>query len=181
MFLYRFVRRRRPQSLVHTITSKQLFIFLSFLVGLLDLTYRLTDKILVNFRRDLDLEFSRFNPEFAISWPKMMRLPRSKKRTCRLMFEPQMWPLDLTLFMTLTLNFQGQLWNSPYLSQKWFNCQETKSRHIDWILSFKYDYRVWPWPRPWPWIFKVKYGIHYISAKNGPISWKQKANISIEF
>ena len=29
-------------------------------------------------------------------------------------------------------------------------------------------------------IFKVKYGICYISAKSGPIATKQKANISIE-
>ena len=29
-------------------------------------------------------------------------------------------------------------------------------------------------------ILKVKYGICYISAKNGPIATKQKANISIE-
>ena len=34
----------------------------------------------------------------------------------------------------------------------------------------------WPWPR----FFKVKYGICYISAKNGPIAMKRKANISIE-
>ena len=32
----------------------------------------------------------------------------------------------------------------------------------------------------WPWIFKIKYGICYISAKNGPIAMKWKANISIE-
>ena len=32
----------------------------------------------------------------------------------------------------------------------------------------------------WPWIFKVKYGISYISAKSGPIATKWKANISIE-
>ena len=38
----------------------------------------------------------------------------------------------------------------------------------------------WPWPWPWPWIFKVKYGISYISAKSGPIAIKRKANISIE-
>ena len=47
MFLYRFVRRSRrhpqPQSLVHVITFEQLFRFLSFLVGLIDLTYRLRD------------------------------------------------------------------------------------------------------------------------------------------
>ena len=34
--------------------------------------------------------------------------------------------------------------------------------------------------RPWPLIFKVKYGIFYISAKSGPIATKRKANISIE-
>ena len=39
---------------------------------------------------------------------------------------------------------------------------------------------VWPWPWPWPRFFKVKYGICYISAKNGPIATKRKANISIE-
>ena len=45
MFLYRFVRRRRrrPQILVHTITFKKLFGFLSFLAQLLALTCRLPD------------------------------------------------------------------------------------------------------------------------------------------
>ena len=33
---------------------------------------------------------------------------------------------------------------------------------------------------PWPWMFNVKYGICYISAKNGPIATKRKANIYIE-
>ena len=56
-----------------------------------------------------------------------------------------------------------------------------KSKYIDWILGLKCDHWVWPWSWPWPWIFKVKYRICSISAKNGPISTKQKANISIEF
>ena len=43
MFLYRFVRRRRPQILVHAITFEQLFGFLSFLAQLLVLTCRLPD------------------------------------------------------------------------------------------------------------------------------------------
>ena len=80
--------------------------------------------------------------------------------------------------MTLILNFQGQIWNLLYLSQKWFDCHETKSKHIDGTLSLKWDHQVWHWPWPWPWIFKVKYGICYISAKNGLIGTKQKANIS---
>ena len=81
---------------------------------------------------DLDLEFSRSNIEFAISQPKMVRLPRNEKQTYQLNSGAQMWPAGLTLAMTLTLNF------------------------------------------------KVKYRICYISAKNGPIATKRKANISIE-
>ena len=90
-----------------------------------------------------------------------------------------MWPSVLTLAMTLTLNFQGQIWNLLYLSQKWSDCHETKSKHIDWSQDLKCDHRVWPWTWPWPWKFKVKYGIA-ISAKNGPIATKRKANTSIE-
>ena len=82
--------------------------------------------------------------------------------------------------MTLTLHCQGQIWNLLYLSQKWSNCHETKSKHIDWTLGLKCDHRVWPWPWPWSWNFKVKYGFCYISAKNGAIATKRKANISID-
>ena len=38
-----------------------------------------------------------------------------------------------------------------------------------------------PWSWLWPQIVKDKYKICYISAKNGPISSKQNANISSEF
>ena len=90
-----------------------------------------------------------------------------------------MWPPDLTLAMTLTLNFQGQMRNWLYICQKWSDCHETKSKHISWTLDIKYDQQIWPWPWPWPWIFKVKYEICYISTKSGLIVTKQKANISI--
>ena len=117
---------------------------------------------------------------FAISQPKIVRLPRNEKQTYWLNSTAQMWPSGLTLAMTLTLNFQGQMYNLLYLSQKWSNCHETKSKHIDWTLGLKCDHQVWHWPWPWPWIFKVKYRICYISAKNGLIASKQKASISIE-
>ena len=88
MFLYRFVRRRRrrrrrrrPQILVHAITFEQFLGFLSFLAQLLALTCRLPNYIFVDFRRDLDLDFSKSNMEFAISQPKMVRLPRNEKQT----------------------------------------------------------------------------------------------------
>ena len=86
---------------------------------------------------------------------------------------------------TLTLNFQGQLWNLLYLSQKWSDCHKTKSKHVDWTPGHKchcgFDLQEsWPWLWPWPWIFKVKYGICYISAKNGLMATKRKANILME-
>ena len=117
---------------------------------------------------NLDLEFSRSNMEFAISRPKMVLFLRNGNQTYPLNLRPQMWPLGVTLAMTLTLNFQGQIWNLLYLSQKWSDCHETKSKHIDWTLGLKCHHRVWPWPWPWPWIFKVNYGICYISTKSGP-------------
>ena len=82
--------------------------------------------------------------------------------------------------MSLTLNFQVQIWNLLYLCQKWSNCHETKSKLINWTLGLKGDHQIWPWPWPWPWIFKIKYGICYVSTKSGPIATKRKANISIE-
>ena len=129
---------------------------------------------------DLDLEFSRSNAELAISLPEMVRLPRNEKSTHQLNFRPQMWPSDLTLAMTLTLNFQGQMRNWLYLYQKWSDCHETKSQHISWTLGLKCDHQTWPWPWPWPWIFKVKCGIGYISTRNGPIATKRKVNTSVE-
>ena len=110
----------------------------------------------------------------------MVWLPRNKEQTHPLNSRLQMGPSGLTLAMTLTLNFQGQISIWLYLSQKWSDCHEMKSKHIDWTLGFKWDHQVWPWRWPWPWIFKVKYRIEYISAKNGAIATKQKANISID-
>ena len=46
--------------------------------------------------------------------------------------------------------------------------------YITWLHFGRFS--SWPWPS----IFKVKYKICYISAKNGPIAMKRKANISIE-
>ena len=108
----------------------------------------------------------------------MVRLPRNEKQTHRLNSRLQMGPSDFTLALTLTLNFQGQIWNWLYLCQKWSDCHETKSEHIDWTLGLKCDHQIWHWPWPWPWIFKGKYEIWYISTKSGPIATRRKANIS---
>ena len=80
---------------------------------------------------DLNLDFSRSNMKFNKTQPKMVWLPRHEKQTYRLNSRSQMWLWGLILALTLTLNFQGQIWNLLYLSQKWSDCHETKSKHID--------------------------------------------------
>ena len=74
--------------------------------------------------------------------PKMIPLPRNKKQTYRSKSKPQMWPSDLTLAVTLKLNFQGQIWNLLYLGQKLSDCHDTKSKHIDWTLCLKCDHLI---------------------------------------
>ena len=115
----------------------------------------------------------------------MVRLPRNEKQTYRLISRPQMWPLGLTLDMTLTLNFQGQIWNWLYLCQKWSDCHKTKSKHINWTLGLKCDHQIWPWLWPWPWIFKVKYEFLYLNqnwpdcheTKSKHIDWNSRPQI----
>ena len=72
------------------------------------------------------------------------------------------------------MELKGQIWNLLYLHQKWFDCRETKSKHIDWALGLKWDHQLWLWPWHWPWIFKVKHGICYISAKMVRLPRNQK-------
>ena len=80
MFLYRFVRRhrrrsrhRRPQILVHAITFKQLFGFLSFLARLLALNWIFQGQI--------------WNLPYL---QKMAQLPRNEKQTYQLNSRAQM-------------------------------------------------------------------------------------------
>ena len=54
---------------------------------------------------DTDLEFTRSNMEYALSQPKMVRLPRNEKQPYRLNPRPQIRPMCLTLAMTLTFEF----------------------------------------------------------------------------
>ena len=69
----------------------------------------------------------------------MVQLPQNKKQTCQLKSSPKMSPSDLTMAMTLTLNFQGQILNLLYVSQKWPDCHETKNKHIDWPQGLKWN------------------------------------------
>ena len=55
-----------------------------------------------------------------------------------------------------------------------------RNKKHNWTLGIKWEHQVWPWLWPWPWIFKVKCGICFILAKNGPIVTKRKTNTRIE-
>ena len=157
MFLYRFVRhrrRRRPQILVHAITFEQLFGFLSFLAQLLALTCRLPDYILVNFRRDLDLDFSRSNMEFPISQPIGVRLPRNEKQTYRLKSRPQMWPMGLNLTfefwrLNVTLSFDHTHDLDDGFSWSNFEIAVSQNGRADWHCTKEVAVgHSWPWS--WP-------------------------------
>ena len=58
------------------------------------------------------------------------------------------WSVDylikfkLIFILTLTLNFQGQIWNLLYLDWKWSDCHEMKSKHIDWNPGLKCNHRI---------------------------------------
>ena len=91
---------------------------------------------------DLDLEFSRSNIEFAISQPKKVRLPRNEKQTYRLNSRPQMWPMGLTLTITLTFEF--------------------------WRLRVTLTFDHTQWPRPW--IFMIKFWYSCISEWEGRLT-----------
>ena len=60
-------------------------------------------------------------------------------------FRHDCWPIDYLIrfwsifIVTLTLNFQGQIWNLLYLTQKWSDCHETKQ-----------TYRLNSRPQMWP-------------------------------
>ena len=109
----------------------------------------------------------------------MVRLPRNEKQTHWLNSWLKMWPSGLTVSMTLTLNFQGQIWNCLYLCPKWSDYHETKSKFINCTLGLECDLKIWTLPWPWHWIIKVEYEICHISTTNDPIATKRKAHISI--
>ena len=87
------------------------------------------------------------------------------------------------------LNFQGQIQNLLYLSQKWSNCHGMKNNilielqasnvtngfDLDhdfnlWISEVKSDLDLWPHTWPWPWILMVKFWNSCISELKGQLT-----------
>ena len=105
---------------------------------------------------DLDLEYSRSNIEFAISQPKVVRLPLNEKQTYRSNSKPQMWPMGLTLTITLTFEFcrsnmtltfdhthdldHGSSWSN-------FEIAVSQNGRADWHFTKGVAVgHSWPWP-----------------------------------
>ena len=100
-----------------------------------------------------------------------------------------MWPLGLTWAMTLTLNFQGQIWicyistQSGPIAMKWkanisieLQASNVSNRfdlghNLDlWIFKVKYDLDLWPHAWPSPKILMVKFWNSCISEWEGRLT-----------
>ena len=81
---------------------------------------------------------------------------------------------NLTSTMTLTLDFQDQIFKKLYLRNGMADWNGTKGMWVDRMLDSHCDFKLWPHPWPWPWIFKVKYGNCCNSAMGGltHLEWK---------
>ena len=55
-----------------------------------------------------------------------------------------MWPLGLTLAITLTLNFQSQIWIC-YISVKNGPIAMKRKANIGWTQGLKCERQLWPW------------------------------------
>ena len=151
---YRFVHRRHRRTESCSSDNFWTTFWISFISGTI-----VGPKLYITW-----LDFGRFS---SLPWPwifkvkywigyisaKMVRLPRNKKQTHCLNSRPLMWTSDLTSAVTLTLNFQGQIWNLFYLNQKWSDCHKTKSKHID----LNYRSQMWQWVWPWPWLWYLNF------------------------
>ena len=127
-----------------------------------------------DFGHDLDLEFSRSNIEFAISQPKIVRLPRNEKQTYWLNSRSQMWPMGLNLTITLTFEFSRSNvtltfdhtwpWLWIFMVKFWNSCI---SEWEGWLTLHKGGgsrsfmtmiMTIW-WPRSGVWIYQVVTGV----------------------
>ena len=100
----------------------------------------------VHLTHDLDLGFSRSNFENAVSLEWECRLTLNERDLSRQNVRPMLWLSIFTSSMTLTLDFQGQIFTKSYLRNGMADWHETKGMWFDRMLN-----------SPWPWIFNVKF------------------------
>ena len=91
-----------------------------------------------------------------------------------------LWLSTFPSFMTLTLDFQGQMLKMLYLRNRRADWHGTKRMWVDRMLHPLGDFQLWPQPWPWPLIFKVKFWKSPISGMGWPIDMGWKGCESIE-
>ena len=96
----------------------------------------------------LDLEFSRSNMEFAIS-AKNGTIDTKRKTNISIELYASNVTTGFDLGHDLDLEFSRSNMEFAVSLPKWYDCHETKSKHIDWTLGLKWGQWVWPWPWPW--------------------------------
>ena len=121
---------------------------------------------------DLDLEFSRSNMELAISQAKNGPIAMKQKANISIEFKASNATIRSDIGHDLDLEFSKSNMEFAISQPKMVRLPRNEKqtyrlnfRPQMWPLGLTWP---WTWPWPWPWIFKVKYGIYYISTKSGP-------------
>ena len=82
-------------------------------------------------------------------------------------------------YLTLTIDFQGQILKMLYLRNGKADWRGTKGMWVDRMLDLHCDFELWPLPWPWPLIIKVKFWKSHNSGMRCPIDLEPKACESI--
>ena len=77
-------------------------------------------------------------------------------------------------YLTLTLDFQGQILKMLYRKNWRTGWHGTKGMWIDRMSDLHCDFELWPHPWPWPLIFKVRFLKSHNSGMGCPIDMKWK-------
>ena len=83
-------------------------------------------------------------------------------------------------YLTLTLDFQGQILRMLYLRNGRVDWHGGKGMWGDRMLHPLCDFQLSPHPCTWPWIFKLKFCKSRISKMGWPVDMESKGSESIE-
>ena len=134
----------------------------------------------VHLTHYLDLGFSRSDFEKVLFYEWDGWLTWNERDVSRQNVGPMLWLSNYTSPMTLTLDFQGQIFKKSYLRNGLADWHGIKGMWVDKMLDPCSDFQCPPHPLPWPWIFKVKFLKSHISGMGWPIDMELKGCESIK-
>ena len=76
--------------------------------------------------------------------------------------------------LTLTLDFQGQIFKMLYFRNGRANWHGTKGMCVDRMLDPHCDFELWPHPYPWPLNFKVKFWKVVTQQWDARLTWNER-------